>query len=55
MLEGKTVVVSGGTYGIGRGIVLDLARRGWNVVAFGLDSRQPGSAAARIAAIVQRA
>ena len=45
MSEGKTVVVSGGTYGIGRGIVLELARRGWNVVAFGLDGRQPGSAA----------
>ena len=45
MLEEKTVVVSGGTYGIGRGIVLELARRGWNVVAFGLDSRPPGSAA----------
>lgn len=41
----KTVIVSGGTYGIGRGIVLDLARRGWNVVAFGLDRKQPGSAA----------
>ena len=37
--------MSGGTYGIGRGIVLDLARRGWNVVAFGLDGKQPGSAA----------
>ena len=45
MSEGNTVVVSGGTYGIGRGIVLELARRGWNVVAFGLDGRQPGSAA----------
>ncbi len=41
----RTVIVSGGTYGIGRGIVLDLARRGWNVVAFGLDGKQPGSAA----------
>ncbi len=41
----KTIIVSGGTYGIGRGIVLDLARRGWNVVAFGLDGKQPGSAA----------
>ena len=46
MSEAKTVVVSGGTYGIGRGIVLELARRGWNVVGFGLDSPQPGSAAA---------
>ena len=46
MSEAKTVVVSGGTYGIGRGIVLELAERGWNVVGFGLDSPQPGSAAA---------
>ncbi len=45
MSESKTVVVSGGTYGIGRGIVVELARRGWNVLGFGLDSRQPGSAA----------
>lgn len=42
----KTVIVSGGTYGIGRGIVLELARRGWNVIGFGLDTEQPGSAAA---------
>jgi len=41
----QTVIVAGGTYGIGRGIVLDLARRGWRVVAFGLSDRQPGSAA----------
>ena len=41
----KTAIVSGGTYGIGRGVVLELARRGWNVVGFGLDGRQPGSAA----------
>jgi NAD(P)-dependent dehydrogenase (short-subunit alcohol dehydrogenase family) len=42
----KTVIVSGATYGIGRGIVIDLARRGYAVVGFGLDGRQPGSAAA---------
>lgn len=40
------VIVSGATYGIGRGIVIDLARRGYAVVGFGLDGRQPGSAAA---------
>ena len=45
MTDPKTAIVSGGTYGIGRGIVLELARRGWNVVGFGLDGRQPGSAA----------
>jgi len=41
----RTAIVAGGTYGIGRGIVLRLARAGWHVVAFGLDARQPGSAA----------
>ena len=45
MPDRRTVIVAGGTYGIGRGIVLDLARRGWRVVAFGLSTRQPGSAA----------
>ncbi len=39
------VIVTGATYGIGRGIVLDLARRGWPVVGLGLDGRQVGSAA----------
>ena len=46
MPDPRTVIVAGGTYGIGRGIVLDLARRGWRVFAFGLSARQPGSAAA---------
>jgi NAD(P)-dependent dehydrogenase (short-subunit alcohol dehydrogenase family) len=41
----RTVIVSGGTYGIGRGITLTLAERGWQVVAFGLEAAQPGSAA----------
>ena len=38
-------LVSGGTFGIGRAITLALARRGYRVVAFGLESRQPGSSA----------
>jgi len=42
----RTVIVSGGTYGIGRGITVALAERGWQVVAFGVESQQPGSAAA---------
>jgi NAD(P)-dependent dehydrogenase (short-subunit alcohol dehydrogenase family) len=41
----RSVIVSGGTYGIGRAIVLELARQGWCVVAFGLEAAQPGSAA----------
>lgn len=41
----KVAIVTGGTYGLGRGITLELAGRGWKVVAFGLDSRQPGSVA----------
>jgi NAD(P)-dependent dehydrogenase (short-subunit alcohol dehydrogenase family) len=39
------VIVSGGTYGIGRAITLTLAAAGWPVVAFGLESLQPGSRA----------
>lgn len=43
--QARSVIVSGGTYGIGRGITLALAARGWQVLAFGLEARQPGSAA----------
>ena len=39
------VIVTGGTYGIGAGISLTLASRGHDVIAFGLDSRQPSSIA----------
>lgn len=45
MAERGAIIVSGGTYGIGRAIVLELARRGRRVVAFGLEARQPGSRA----------
>jgi NAD(P)-dependent dehydrogenase (short-subunit alcohol dehydrogenase family) len=41
----KTVIVSGGTFGIGRAITTTLAQRGWRVVAFGLESRQISSVA----------
>jgi NAD(P)-dependent dehydrogenase (short-subunit alcohol dehydrogenase family) len=41
----RVVIVSGGTYGIGREITRRLAFEGWSVVAFGLEARQPGSAA----------
>lgn len=41
----QVVIVTGGTYGIGRGISIGLSRRGHRVVSFGLDTRQPGSLA----------
>lgn len=41
----KVVIVSGGTYGLGRRITLDLARRGCRVVAFGLSAPQMSSVA----------
>ena len=39
------IIVSGGTFGIGRAISLKLARDGHTVVAFGLESRQVSSVA----------
>lgn len=41
----KSIIVTGGTYGIGKGISLGLSRRGYGVVAFGVSNRQPGSLA----------
>lgn len=42
---GKVVIVTGGTFGIGRAITLGLARREHKVVAFGLESPQTSSIA----------
>jgi NAD(P)-dependent dehydrogenase (short-subunit alcohol dehydrogenase family) len=42
---GKVVIVSGGTFGIGRAITLGLAGRGDAVVAFGLEAPQVSSIA----------
>jgi NAD(P)-dependent dehydrogenase (short-subunit alcohol dehydrogenase family) len=44
----KSVIVTGGTYGIGKGISLGLSRRGYGVVAFGVEVRQPGSLAENV-------
>jgi NAD(P)-dependent dehydrogenase (short-subunit alcohol dehydrogenase family) len=41
----KVVIVTGGTFGIGRDITLGLAERGHRVVAFGLDEAQTSSTA----------
>jgi 2,3-dihydroxybiphenyl 1,2-dioxygenase len=41
----KVTIVTGGTYGIGKAITKVLAQRGHQVVAFGLEARQIGSAA----------
>jgi NAD(P)-dependent dehydrogenase (short-subunit alcohol dehydrogenase family) len=43
----RVVVVTGGTFGIGRAITLGLAARGHAVVAFGLEAPQVSSTAAR--------
>lgn len=45
MGAGKVVMVTGGTYGIGRAITVTLADQGYKVVSFGQDARQIGSLA----------
>lgn len=46
MTASKVVIVTGGTFGIGRAITIGLARRGHAVVAFGLEAPQVSSTAA---------
>lgn len=41
----KVAIVSGGTFGIGKQIAFTLAKKGFQVVAFGLDTPQPASLA----------
>ena len=45
MATHKVAVVTGGTFGIGKAITLTLARRGYQVVALGLESKQISSLA----------
>ncbi len=42
---GAVVLISGGTFGIGQALTLTLASKNFQVAAFGLESRQPGSSA----------
>ncbi|TXL70164.1 SDR family oxidoreductase [Vineibacter terrae] len=49
----RVVIVSGGTFGIGKAISVTLAQRGWQVVAFGLDAPQPSSTAAGGSALLR--
>ncbi|WP_370320264.1 SDR family NAD(P)-dependent oxidoreductase [Oricola sp.] len=44
-MSSGTVIVSGGTFGLGREVALTLAEKGWSVVAFGLESAQVSSVA----------
>lgn len=44
-MKGRAVIVTGGTFGIGKAITLTLAKKGYSVVAFGLESRQISSIA----------
>ena len=53
-MDKKVTIVTGGTYGIGRAITTVLAQRGHQVVAFGLEAKQIGSAAAQGIAGTQR-
>lgn len=46
MTAAKFVIVTGGTFGIGRAITLGLAARGHQVLAFGLEAAQVSSTAA---------
>jgi NAD(P)-dependent dehydrogenase (short-subunit alcohol dehydrogenase family) len=46
MNPSRVVIVTGGTFGIGRAVTLSLAARGHSVVAFGLEAAQVSSTAA---------
>ena len=48
--DGKTAIVTGAARGIGRGIALELARRGSNVVIADIDEESAREAVAEIRA-----
>jgi NAD(P)-dependent dehydrogenase (short-subunit alcohol dehydrogenase family) len=48
------IIVTGGTFGIGKAITLTLAERGFDVVAFGIEARQPSSTAENTIAPLQK-
>lgn len=51
MGETSVVIISGGTFGLGHAIAVELAQRGHRVVAFGLSAPQPSSVASGFANI----
>jgi NAD(P)-dependent dehydrogenase (short-subunit alcohol dehydrogenase family) len=53
--EGRVAIVTGGTFGIGRAITCELARRRFRVVVMGLEERQIGSEAENGAAATRAA
>jgi len=44
-MTGRVVIVTGGTFGLGRALTLSLARQGYRVLACGLEARQLSSIA----------
>ena len=52
--RGRTVIVTGGTFGIGQAMTVLLAERGWRVAACGLDAPQVAVLGMRLVAAVAR-
>ncbi|HET8748571.1 MAG TPA: SDR family NAD(P)-dependent oxidoreductase, partial [Ramlibacter sp.] len=49
----SVVIVTGGTFGLGQAITVELARRGHQVVAFGLAQAQVSSTAQGVASVLE--
>lgn len=54
MTTHKVAIVTGGTFGLGKAITLTLSRRGYRVVAFGLEGRQMSSTAERAIPVLRK-